>query len=206
MDSIAKSIGTNVPSFSHLWHEAIAVVYPSLEKNVKKAKRGVAGVRRDAYRFAKLVRLMIDHHYNALVDQIHTNSQSFRDWMDAHFEIIESMNETRERIFAAIETGVTEEQYVAEGELAIVTRRLKDKTAHVDDPIVERDTAPMTVEERLAHFKDLCESYKSKWQGERSRRRQLAQDLARVMVRLKKVERDLEKAKKYIDDAVSIET
>ena len=87
------------------------------DEYAKKAREYVKEFSRSTYRFVAGVAQMQKEFHDEFVQMIENEGKTVTEWMNEHFEVIEAMGETRERILAAIEAGVTEDEYVAQCEL-----------------------------------------------------------------------------------------
>ena len=204
-------MSTNPPkNFNHLWREA-TVAYDGLTTHGRLICTHVAEFRRNAYRLAQNYLQMEKHHHNELVDMIKSEGKTATQWMDERFALIEEMNETRERLFAAIEAGVTETEYVQEGTIVVTRKRVKAAKLLVkDDGVIPQPSGKAHTPEEIAEeYRDLFESMKSKYQGVRKRLRTTEEELGRTNVRLRKMERTIARLKKdiqnlYADDVVKV--
>ena len=192
---------TRENSFDRLWHDTVTVAYGELNRHLRLLGTHVEGIRRQAYRFAKGVLELRKQHINKMVALIKSEGKTLQQWLDDHFAVIEQMGDTRERIAAAIESGVTEAEYVAEGEIAIVRKRLSGHKIKVkDDGVVPQPaTTFASTEEKADYFRDLFESMTSKYQAVRAEARTLRSDLYRAVRRVDQLERSLRRVKKDIE-------
>lgn len=190
-----------VPKFDHLWHDA-TVAFGELTKYRRRLALTVQKVRRHTYRFTRDVKLMNEHYHSELLALITSEQTTIQAWMDDHFAMIEQMGDTRERIFMAIDNGVTEAEYVEEGEIMLCRKRVKvaAPTTEVAEPPAPKPTA--TPEEKLAHEKAASESLRSTNQTLRRELSQTRRDLAIAMRRIDLLVRDNTRARKALDHAV----
>lgn len=192
----------DTPRFDHLWHEAL-VAQASLERHARLVGHHVREFRRSAYRFAKAVLDMRTQWPNELRDMVLSEKLDLAAWLDRSFEVIEAMGDTRERIWAAIEAGVTEREYVAQGEIAIVKKRIKVPQEIRDDGVIPQARPAGKSKEELAdHYRDLYESIKSKYQGARDELRRLRHDNAILLRRVEQLERVVARAEKNLQAAL----
>lgn len=187
--------------FDHLWHEAVVVAYGKIQKHARLAGDHVKEVRRNVYRFVAALLQMEKHHQPELARMIESEGKTVTQWMDAHFELIEAMGDMRNRIFSAIEAGVTEKEYVAEAEFAIVRKRVKvhDISKHADGVLAKESPLPAALQDQVAHFRDQYESAKSVNAGLRSKVSKLRIDLGVAVGRVDKLERTIKRLKKDIE-------
>lgn len=195
-------------NFSHLWREA-AVAYEGVKKHGRLFCHHVAEFRRDAYRFACSYIQMEKNHHNELLDMITSEGKSHTQWMEEHFALIEEMNETRERLFAAIESGVTEAEYAKAGTVIIGRKRIKAaKLVAKDDGIILKPSGKAeTLQEIADEYRDLYESMTSKYQGVCATLRVVEEELGHTKKRLRMMEHTILRLKKdiqklYADDVV----
>ncbi len=195
-------------NFNHLWREA-AVAYEGVKKHARLICMHVAEFRRDAYRFACSYILMEKHHHNELLDMIMSEGKTHTQWMEEHFALIEEMGETRERLFAAIESGVTETEYAKVDGAIIARKRIKvaKLMAKDDGVILQPSGKALTLQEIADEYRDLYESMTSKYQGIRKQLRIAEEELGHTKKRLRMMERTILRLKKdiqklYADDVV----
>lgn len=182
--------------FDHLWHEAMEITYPQLQKATEQLHGAVAFFRRQAYRFAKLILQMNQEYHNELLRMVKSQGMDLTAWMDHHFELIESLEGPRETLFRAIENGTSERQYVAEGTITIIRQRVKPKRAPREErPIPQVQSEGKTPEELLEHLREVNEALVARvqlemaWRKETERQLKEAQrDRAIVLRRLESVE------------------
>jgi hypothetical protein len=182
-------MSTKAPkNFSHLWREA-TVAYEGVKKHGRLTFQHVAEFRRSAYRFARSYLQMEKHHHNELVAMIKSEGKTATEWMEERFGLIEEMNETRERLFAAIESGVTETEYAKVGTIIIAHKRIKAaKLVGKDDGVIPQPSGKATTLQEIAEeYRDLYESMKSKYQGVCKQLRIVEKELGHTTVRVKKM-------------------
>lgn len=204
-----EQFNTPTPSpqrFDHVWHAAVVVAYERLCTFTRRLGANVKEVRRHAYRFTKGVIAMQKHYQDELIAMIASEGVTVQRWMDDHFEIIEGMGDTRERIFAAVEAGVTEREYVAQGEIVLGRKRIKTGSgkATATDAIPAPSVEPMTAEERAEHFRDLYDSMVSKFQAIRREHREALRHNALLERRVVRLECALKRAEKNIEAALHV--
>lgn len=191
------------PSFNQLWRGAQSA-HGELEKFTRRLAVNVKAVRRWTYRFAKAAKELVESHHNEFLAMIASEQTTVDKWMDAHFELIESMGDTRERIFRAIAEGVTEREYVEQGTIVLARKRIgAPQKRTVADKEPAAPPASATPEEKLGHANALIESMRSDKQALRRELAQTRRDLAHALDRLTMLERDLKRAKKALDHATA---
>jgi len=191
----------NPPRFDHLWHDAVAA-YGQLQKYTRRLGKNVKEVRRYTYRFAVLVKEMTENHHNEFLAMVTGEGANVTQWFNERFELIEAMGDTRERIFQAIAAGVTEREYVTEGEIVLCRKRIDvtSKPKDVAEPSAPREDAPL--DQKLTHALAVVENLRSIKQTLRRDNTQLRKDLAIALRRIDKLERALKRAEKTIDMAI----
>ena len=186
--------------FDHLWHDAIEVAYAEVQRHGRLAVGHFKELRRNVYRFAAGIAQLQKHWQREMIEMIKSEGRTVQQWMDEHFEIIEAMGETRERIYAAIEAGTTEREYVEQGELAVINKRRVKNTAVKDDGVIPTPkTAFATDKDKAEHFVDLYQSMVSKYQCTKKELADARRDLGVTMARVRKMERTIERLKKDIE-------
>ncbi len=191
-----------VPKFDNLWHDALKES-GNLATGTRKLVSGVRAVRRAAYRFAWNIMMMQKHYHNKLLDMIHSEGKSIETWMNENFELIEHMNETRQRIFAAIESGVTEKEYVERGEIVLGQKRVKaTRKLLLDTPLPPLPKEPKSPEDTIDDLIATVKSYASINQGLKSALRDMTQNFERADRRINMLEKSMKRMKKETDKAI----
>lgn len=177
------------------------VAHERANRHARLVGTHVKEFRREMYRFAVAHLAAMKDHNNELVAMIASEGKTVSQWMDAKFELFEEMNDTRERLFSAIEAGVSEREYVAEAHVTVNRKRVAADalTAKDDGVIPQPSSGTMTPEERADEFRDLFESMKSKYQAVRHELRVTRQEFGRAEVRIRRLERTINRLKKDIE-------
>lgn len=181
-----------IPRFDHLWRDALKW-HSYMVKHSNGMMTAVRLFRRAAYRFAQTVILMQEHCHNEFVQFAANTGFDVTVWMDEHFGPIEDLGDDRRTLMANIKAGMTEKQYIEQGRLWIVRRRVKapTKAAHVDiedQPVTE----PMTIEEKLDHAATENAAL-------RSEVRQLRRDLAIALDENERLTKTVSKMQKLLN-------
>ena len=142
--------------FNQLWHDVV-VAHGKVQTYCRRLRFNIRNVRRWTYRFARGALDLNEHHHNKLLAMVTGHGLNITTWLDQHFEIIESMGDTREALFAAIKAGVTEREYVNNGQFAMIDRRAKaaPPQSTVEDLEPEPAAEPQAPEARAVYYKDL---------------------------------------------------
>ena len=184
----------------HLWRKALDA-FKDVERHCRLTVEHAEEFRRASYRFAAAILQMQKDDNEALMQLIKSESKTYSQWMDDHFGLIETMGDTRERICAAIEAGVTEREYMDRDSVVIARKRIKasDIVARDDGVIPEPSTEPMTPEERVKELLRINESLRSKYQAARKRAQIVEQELSLTNKRLRQLERTIKRLKRDLE-------
>lgn len=167
--------------FDHLWHETVEVAYKALLVHARLTDEHVREYSRNAYRFGKGLLEMHKHHRDELIAMVKSEGKTLTDWEDEHFETIERFKQTRERLLAAIEAGVTEAQWVDRADTRIASKRIR--AAEKAIPIAGKEIIPevrgaaSTTDEQVVELEELVDSARGINKGLRVRIRALKKAL-----------------------------
>ena len=200
MTQPSNSSKTSSAQFNQLWHDVV-VAYGKIQTYTRRLRFNVRNVRRWTYRFARGVLDLNEHHHNELLAMVTGHGLNITTWLDQHFELIESMGDTRETLFAAIKAGVTEPEYVKAGEFTMIDRRAKaaPPQSTVEELEPEPAAEPQTPEERAAFYKDLYERGREYIKGLRRDLHQAQRDAAAQRQEIARLKRTIARIRRDLD-------
>lgn len=187
----------NTDRFDPLWAEAHRA-YGDVTKFRRRLANNVAGFRRAAYRFAFAVKHMNEEFHNEFLSMIASEKLNIAQWMNSHFEMIEAMGDTRERIFLAIENGCTEAEYVKEGEIYLARKRVKNAATLTEVPVPPPLKEPATVGEKLAKAEETVQALRTNLKKAKRELSQTQKDLAHAVTRIDQLERAVKRTNKTL--------
>ncbi|MCO6436509.1 MAG: hypothetical protein J5J06_05430 [Phycisphaerae bacterium] len=148
-----------MPRFDHLLasclkHHAEVVRYAN------GVRTSLQRHRRAAYRFARDLIEIQQHHYNDFVRWVLTEGVDLDGWMDKYFDPIEQLGGDRRSLLSAVQNGMSEKEYVKLGVFAVAGSRKKAPSiARVDIDAEQPSTVPdETPEQRAERFQTLYEA------------------------------------------------
>jgi hypothetical protein len=169
---------TKVPRFDKLWHDIIDLS-AKLGPGRTAVQNAVKRFRRTAYRFTKAYLLIEKHYHNELLDQVKSAGKELAEWLDEVFSPIEALGETRQKLLAAVESGMSEGEYVGSAEVWLIRNQQKIRTKPEAAEAMPPDPpATMTTEEKVEYMADMIRSLKAQIQGLRQSNRQLSREKA----------------------------
>ena len=195
----------DIPRFDKVWHLVITN-HDKLVAHANGIQRRVRLFRRAAYRFASNLLLIQKYYHNEFLDQAKSCDLDIDKWMDEYFEPIEAMGETRQRLLAAIEAGMSEAEYVEQGAVWLVRKHLRspDKTVRAPDATPKVDVDRLSSEEKLDYLTAHCDSLTSQIQGLKAENRQLRRDLAIATQENERMRKRIAKAERLLNAEQSV--
>lgn len=159
------------------------------------AQKAMRMFRRHAYRFAVKFLKIERHWHNDFVDLLHAKGKSITEWLDTHFEVIEATGEKRTDLFAAIEEGMAEREYVRSGRMWLIDRN-KEKLKVRCETIDAVDVAAIVAEKRTDGERVVY--FGARYDAEHALRMQLQRQLAIVEKELKRTKAVLQAMEKKL--------
>lgn len=155
--------------------------------------------RRHAYRFASALSELQTEYHAELVAQVKSTGMKLDEWLDQYFNPIEQMGDNRKRLLEAVREGMTEEEYIKQGRIWRIRKKIACPTEAAVPPEAAREPLTrMSPEERLTYLTHRCEALQSAVQALRRDNRELRESLnaalaenARLLKQIEKVDRVL---------------
>lgn len=169
-------------------------------KHINGATHALRLARREAFRMARVVNELREQYHNELLDYVATEGATIESWMDESFRPVEQcFLEKRADILRDVAAGMTEAEYLKEGQMWGVKKRVVARDMRAQASLDEIPESP-SVEEERDLYKARCASLKSEL-------REIRRDLARVTAdneRLRRMveryQRDLKRANRTLQD------
>ena len=148
-------------NFNHLWHDALSQ-HASAVRHANGAASATKLFRKAAYRFAAVMIEITEKHHNEFLTMCNSSGVDIQAWKDKHFEVIEQMGDDRRNLIRAIKDGMTEKDYLAQGSLWSVRRRVAEtrKVAQADTESTPKLDA-MTDAERATFQRKQADAFRS---------------------------------------------
>ncbi len=187
--------------FNRAWRNA-QDAHGKLARGYRLLSQNMCEVRKHAYRVAKWIKYMNEQHHNEFRDMVMTEGKKITEWIEERFAIIEAMGETRERLWEALDKGITERQYVQMGEVALVRKHVKTprKIADLAEPAAPKEWATPT--QKLAHERAVNEVLRTNNKIARQDVQELRRDLAVACKRVETLEKALKRTRKALDNMI----
>jgi len=139
--------------FDHKINEALAIHAEMVEYG-GRALSNLKVLRRKAHRFAAILIDIMEHDMEEFAPFTATSKQNVDEWLDDRFLIMEQcFGEDRRVIIQLVRDGVSEEEFVSNGCLAIVRRRDAQSKSRSDLDVEASPTPSMTLEEERDFYK-----------------------------------------------------
>ncbi len=147
--------------FDHLWNRMLGD-HTAMVGHYNGTRNSMRLFRKSAYRFAVGLLYIQKHHHDEFVKFARSNGADIDVWLNDHFAPIEDMGDHRLRLLRAIEDGMTEKQYVADGPAWLAKRGTrKPTTANVDLTTTDKVNDQRSDAEKLTDARATVKAMKS---------------------------------------------